>query len=333
MQFTRRTLFIASSSMLPVASPSVQAQSDCGPSVESAENLVTSLRISKFSPRARADLVAAIVNKWPDAFRAGVTTPIRTQHFMTQMATESGGFVRIDENLNYSAKRLREIFPRRVSEELAQRLANRPEAIANHVYNRRDLGNTEPGDGWRFRGSGYIQLTGRSNFKARDAILKMGIVESPDLVRQPVAGFAAAVAYWQAVNGNALADAGDIEAVRRAVNGGLIGIKESRVWLARARRYFVSQAVNVESSDSPSAEEIQAVQSLLNETLGIKRPAAEAGDSGEFIESLQEFRKKADLPSVNVGGAPAGAKVRLLYDEDALYTLTDPVFAIPADPQ
>ncbi|TCP80762.1 putative chitinase [Rhizobium sp. PP-CC-2G-626] len=332
MQVSRRTFFIAGSSMLSVAS-SVQAKNDCGPAVEAADNLVTSLRISKFSPRARADLVAAIVNKWPVAFRAGVTTPVRTQHFLAQMATESGGFVRIDENLNYSAKRLREIFPKRVSEELARQLANRPEAIANHVYNRRDLGNIEPGDGWRFRGSGYIQLTGRSNFKARDAILNMGIVEYPDLVRQPVAGFAAAVAYWQAVKGNLLADAGDVEAVRRAVNGGLIGIKESKVWLARARRYFVSQAVNVESSDSPSAEEIQAAQSLLDETLGTNRGSTEAGDSGEFVESLQEFRRRADLPSVDVGGAPVGAKVKLLYDEDALYTLTDPVFMIPADPQ
>ncbi len=123
MIITRRTLFVASSSLVPMASTSAHAQNDCGPSVEASTIFVTSLKISKFSPRARADLVAAIVNRWSDAFKAGITTPTRIQHFMAQLAVETGGFVRIDENLNYSAKRLRAVFPKRVTDELAQQLA------------------------------------------------------------------------------------------------------------------------------------------------------------------------------------------------------------------
>lgn len=334
MQMARRYFLFSGAALVPLSLASgPSAAEDCGISTESSDNLVTSIKISKFSPRARADLVATIVNRWPDAFAAGITTPVRTQHFMVQMATETGGFLRLDENLNYSAKRLRQIFPKRVSAEQALELANKPEKIANHVYNRADLGNTKPGDGWKFRGSGYIQLTGRFNFKKRGDMLGLDFIGNPEQVRQPIPGFDAALAYWKAIDGNALADAGNMNNVRRAVNGGLHGIKEANVWMTRAHRFFIAGPAVISESAGPDAAEIAAAQSLLNDFLGVAPSApTEAGDPGLFVESLQEFRKEAELPEVTTEGMPLPLKVKLLYDEDMLYALTDPVFLVPPDP-
>jgi putative chitinase len=335
MQIARRHFLISGTALLPLSqAAAVSAAENCGVVTERSEDLVTSIKISKFSPRARADLVATLVNKWPDAFAAGVNTPVRTQHFMVQMATETGGFVRLDENLNYSAKRLRQIFPKRVSTAKALELANRPEAIANHVYNRPDLGNTELGDGWKYRGSGYIQLTGKSNFRKRGERLGLDFVGNPEQVRQPITGFDAALAYWKTVGGNMLADAGNMNKVRRAVNGGLHGIKEANLWMIRARKFFTAAPSQISEAGGPDGAEIAAAQALLNDFVQAETSVpTEAGDPGRFIESLQEFRKAAELPTVNTEGMPVPLKVKLLYDEDMLYALTDPVFLVPPDPE
>lgn len=333
MQIARRHFLISGAALLPLSQASVVSAADnCGLATERSENLVTSIKISKFSPRARADLVATLVNKWPDAFAAGVSTPVRTQHFLVQMATETGGFLRLDENLNYSAKGLLKTFPKRVTPEQALALANKPEKIANHVYNRPKLGNTAPGDGWKYRGSGYIQLTGKFNFKERGDRLGLDFVGNPEQVRQPITGFDAALAYWKAIGGNALADAGNMNNVRKAVNGGLNGIKEANLWMTRARKFFTAAPSQITEAGGPDAAEIAAAQALLNDFVpsGTSAPT-ESGDPGRFIESLQEFRKQTELPTVNTEGMPVPLKVKLLYDEDMLYTLTDPVFLVPSD--
>ena len=334
MQIARRHFLISGAALLPLSQVStVSAADNCGVVTEKSDNLVTSIKISKFSPRARADLVATLVNKWPDAFAAGVTTPVRTQHFLVQMATETGGFLRLDENLNYSAKGLLKTFRKRVSAEQALELANRPEAIANHVYNRPDLGNTSPGDGWKYRGSGFIQLTGKFNFKKRGDKLGLDFVGNPEQVRQPITGFDAALAYWKTIGGNALADAGNMNKVRTAVNGGLNGIKEAKLWMTRARKFFTAAPSQITEAGGPDAAEIAAAQSLLNDFVPTETSApTESGDPGRFIESLQEFRKEVELPTVNTEGMPVPLKVKLLYDEDMLYALTDPAFLVPPDP-
>lgn len=333
MQLARRHFLVSGVALLPLAqSSAAYADEHCGVPAEASDNLVTSIKISKFSPRARADLAATLVNKWGEAFSAGVNTPVRTQHFLVQMAVETGGYLRLDENMNYSAAGLRKTFPKRVSAAKAQELANKPEKIANHVYNRANLGNTSPGDGWKYRGSGFIQLTGKFNFKKRGDMLGLDLVGNPEIVRQPITGFAAALGYWTAVKGNKLADQGNMKEVRLAVNGGLNGIKEANVWMTRARRFFNGAPAVVSEAGGPDAAEIAAAQSLLDDyvKVGTTGPA-ESGDVGRFIESMQEFRKEAELPDVGTEGMPPPLKVKLLYDEDMLYTLTDPVFLIPPD--
>ncbi|MEZ0003184.1 peptidoglycan-binding protein [Sinorhizobium fredii] len=285
----------------------------CDRPIESnPSSIVTLDRIVKFSPRARTDLAVAIARLWKDPPPGELITPIRVQHFMAQIATETGGFVSIQENLNYSARRLLKVFPKRVTPEQAQRLAHRPELIANHVYGGR-LGNRNPGDGWRYRGSGFMQLTGRANFRARGELLHKPIEEQPDLVRQPETGFETATGYWLARNINTPAELDKLESVRKLVNGGTIGLPESKIWLARAKRIFVAGGTPAESAESEK-EELEAVQEDLTTegylvTQGPQEDFSDEAHKAQLSEALRNFQIENEIPATGV------------YDEDTLYAL------------
>ncbi len=205
---------------------------------------VTAANIKRFSSKAGAILVKAIVDNWPAAEAAGISTPRRVQHFFAEMGVETGGLSSISESLNYSVDGLRNTFSKaRISDADCQRLGRSPghpaeqEAIANLVYGgawgAANLGNTEPGDGWRYRGSGFIQTTGRTNFRA------CGHENDPDTLRTPDAGFRAALVYWTDHNINAVADGEDVAAVRRIINPKLKGLQEAQDYFARAKTIFV----------------------------------------------------------------------------------------------
>ena len=113
-----------------------------------------------------------------------ITNSFRLTHFLAQVAHESGNFKHIRENLNYSAEGLIKVFPKYFSKETALWYARKPEAIANLVYgSRMGNGDKNSGDGWRFRGRGYIQLTGKTNYKAfSNHIGDANIMINPDLI-------------------------------------------------------------------------------------------------------------------------------------------------------
>ena len=113
-----------------------------------------------------------------------ISNPFRLAHFLAQCAHESGNFKHLRENLNYSAEGLIKVFPKYFSKETALWYARKPEAIANVVYgSRMGNGDKNSGDGWRFKGAGYLQLTGRVNFKAfSDHIGDANIMIDSDLV-------------------------------------------------------------------------------------------------------------------------------------------------------
>lgn len=172
-----------------------------------------------------------------------LSTPARTAHFFAQCAHESFNFTRLEEGLNYSRTGLEATFGRRLRAAGvdAADFARRPEAIANLVYaNRLGNGPPESGDGWRFRGRGYIQLTGRDNYRARSRELGLGdrLERDPDLVAAPEWALKTAAAYWRAAGLNAIVDkhgGGEaaIRPVTRRVNGGYHGL-EDRARLTRA---------------------------------------------------------------------------------------------------
>ena len=133
-------------------------------------------------------------------------TPLRLAHFMAQVAHESGGF--------------------RYMEEIASGQA---------YEGRADLGNTQPGDGKRYKGRGPIQLTGRANYRTFGRKVGIDIEQHPEVVALPSFGLLVACMFWASKGLNALADADDVEAVTRRVNGGVNGLAERRAYLVKAK--------------------------------------------------------------------------------------------------
>ena len=172
--------------------------------------------------------------------RFEIDRPARKAAFLAQLAHESGQLSRWAENLSYRWPRLRQIFPKyfRTDAE-AQAFDRQPERIANRVYGGR-LGNgpEASGDGWRYRGRGPIQLTGKSNYRTCGAALGVDLVAEPELLETPEVGCLAAAWFWADKGLNALADAGDFVTITRRINGGLIGLADRRELWERAKSVF-----------------------------------------------------------------------------------------------
>jgi putative chitinase len=170
--------------------------------------------------------------------RAGIDTPLRLSHFLAQITHETNGFAIVSEKLNFSSQQLRTAFPSRFKDE-AETIAydKQPERIANRVYaNRMGNGDEASGDGWRYRGRGFIGLTGRANYRTLGETIGVDIEANPDQVFDPEVSLAIAAAYWSARKLNEVADADDIRRVTRAFNGGLGGLAERQRLLDLAKK-------------------------------------------------------------------------------------------------
>lgn len=180
---------------------------------------------------------AACVTELPIA---GITTVRTIAHFIAQTATETGGFKALEENLNYSAKGLKRVWPSRFPTDASTvGYVMNPIALANKVYaSRLGNGNTASGDGWRYRGRGLIQLTGRSNYAAREAETGISLVANPELASNPATSVRIACLYWTSRDINTPANADNITRVRQLVNGGSHGLAEARIYLSRAKSYL-----------------------------------------------------------------------------------------------
>jgi putative chitinase len=173
------------------------------------------------------DRVISLIPEVIDKF--DINNPLRLAHFLSQCAHESAGFRAVTENLNYSAIGLRTTFKKYFpTESLAIKYQRKPIMIANRVYaNRMGNGDESIGDGYKFRGRGYIQLTGKSNYIAFGKSIDDDLVNNPDKVATDYPLLSAAWFFHK--NGiHKISDGGatraNVEAVTRRVNGGLIGI-------------------------------------------------------------------------------------------------------------
>ncbi len=164
-----------------------------------------------------------------------INTPLRIAHFLAQVLHESGLMRVTVENLNYTAARLRQVFPSRFTAAQAQACGGKPELIGNRVYGGR-LGNgpEASGDGFRYRGRGLIQLTGKAIYREFADWVDDDVVSSPDLVADRYAAHSA-VFFWSDRDLNELADSDDVRAVTKRVNGGFNGLAERMQLLARAK--------------------------------------------------------------------------------------------------
>lgn len=195
-------------------------------------------QVRKVAPRMDGAQMAEFVrifNAWNDAFQ--ITTPLRIAHFLATVWHESSGLTRLTENLNYSAQGLRRTFARYFpTVTLANQYARKPQAIANRVYaNRMGNGNEASGDGWRYRGRGLIQLTGRANYAAyqQSGFCNGDLLSHPEWLAQYPGALKSAMWFWWKSGCNALADRDDATAVCRRVNGGTNGLDDRKAWLVR----------------------------------------------------------------------------------------------------
>lgn len=184
--------------------------------------------------------------KFADALNAAmeefeINTKQRQAMFLAQCAHESGHFRLVSENLNYSADGLNRVFPKyfKNAGRDAQDYHRQPEKIANVVYsNRMGNGDEASGDGWRFRGRGLIQLTGRSNYIACSEDLMVDLLENPDYLLTPEGAARSAAWFWWRNDLNEFADRGDIVGCSKRVNGGTIGLEDRKELYESAMEVF-----------------------------------------------------------------------------------------------
>lgn len=189
------------------------------------------------------DASAEHILKYLDALNSqvnkfGINTPIRIAHFLTQIAYESDNFEYSSEDLNYSDKALRalfgEFFP---TDELAQAYAGQAEKIANRVYaNRMNNGDETSGDGWKFRGRGLIQLSGRDEYTQCGNALKLDLINHPELIEnQPNVAVDAAAWFWYMKQLNTYADQDDIRHITQMLKGRCNDLEDREAYLDRAK--------------------------------------------------------------------------------------------------
>ena len=161
-------------------------------------------------------------------------TSKRQAAFIGQCAVESANFTRLQENLNYSAQRLTQVWPSRFPNiSMAEPYANNPEKLADFVYAGR-MGNLQDGDGWKFHGRGLIQLTGRENYANCGSGVGVDLIDNPDLLLTPQYAVLSAGWYWNKKGLNALADTQEYGAMTKRINGGLTGLDERIAKITKA---------------------------------------------------------------------------------------------------
>lgn len=201
----------------------------------------------------------------------------RIAAFVSQCAHESRDFTALEENLNYREDTLLRVFPRYfgAGKRNAAEYARNPEKLANYVYMDEHrskagaLGNTKPGDGWRFRGGGIKQLTGRNNYERFAKDYNMTAEEAADWVRTKEGALASALWFWNTNKLNPVADTGDVRALTKRINGGDIGLAD------RQLRYGV--AIRALTGDMPSRTPISAAST----------PTLRRGSKGDAVKQMQ----------------------------------------------
>ncbi|MDK4215889.1 glycoside hydrolase family 19 protein [Pantoea agglomerans] len=176
-----------------------------------------------------------------------ISTPLRQAHFLAQTGHESAGFLKVEEGLNYSENALTAMFGRRITAEQARaygRNAMHPanqKMIASIIYaNRNGNGDVNSGDGYRYRGRGLIQITGKANYEALVKQLGADVVANPDLLLGYRFAAMSAAAWWKNHGLNELADSDDVTRITRVINGGTNGLDDRKSRLSKSKGILCS---------------------------------------------------------------------------------------------
>ena len=248
-----------------------------------------------------------------------ITTPQRIAGFISQCAHESMDFNALSENLNYREETLNKIFPRYFGpgKRNAAEYAKNPEKIANYVYmdefRTSKLGNTQPGDGWRFRGRGLKQLTGRDNYTRFAKDYDMTAEQAAEWLETKEGALASALWFWNTNKLNTIADTGNVAALTKRINGGDIGLADRQARYAKAMAALGGKitAPPPASSAAPSGgtlrrgskgEEVKKMQAKLG--------LAADGDFGPGTEAaLKKWQAANGLTADGVAGPKTLAKL------------------------
>lgn len=200
-------------------------------------SIISQEQLRQIMPLSDGPRLAAFAAPLAEAMvEFGIDTPARQAAFLAQIAHESGGLRYLEEKLNYSADRLRAVFPRHFSTQEAIVYARQPSRIASRAYaGRLGNGDEESGDGWTYRGRGLIQITGRDNYRACSLALGVDLLAEPDRLLEPVLAARSAAWFWQERGLNRYADAGDFTAITLKINGGLNGQPDRLAYWGRAK--------------------------------------------------------------------------------------------------
>lgn len=232
--------------------------------------MLTQAILKKVFPKAKTPkkLFDAMDELFP---KYSVDTPERIAGFLAQCGHESGGFRFVEENLNYSAKALDSVFGKYFKNggRSAKEYARKPEKIANVVYgNRMGNGDEDSGDGWKFRGRGYIQLTGKSNYTAFAESVDMNLDDCIKYLKTPKGALESALWFWGTNKLNKYCDRHDVKGMTKRVNGGYNGLEDrEQKW---EKLLDLLGGASVEATPAPSTDIVLSV-----------------GDRGPEVESLQ----------------------------------------------
>lgn len=186
--------------------------------------------LKQLCPKTKTDTISKYIDALNDVlsyYEISDSTE-RTACFLAQIIHESGGFVFVVENLNYSAEGLMKTFPRHFNSlDVAKQYARQPEKIANRVYaNRMDNGPESSGDGWKFRGRGLIQLTGKFNYTRFAAALEISLDDCVAYMETPEGAVSSAGWFWHNNNLNNYCDRKDFIGLTKRINGGTNGLSD-----------------------------------------------------------------------------------------------------------
>jgi putative chitinase len=253
-----------------------------------------------------------------------ITTIERVAGFLAQCAHESGNFKMLEENLNYKEETLLKVFPRYFGpgKRNAKEYARNPEKIANYVYmdefRTSKMGNVKEGDGWRFRGRGLKQLTGRENYTNFGKSVNMTAEQAADYVATEKGAIESACWFWNSKKLNAVADTQDIVKMTKIINGGDIGLADRKSRFEHALKVlggnFTPSAAASSVSTAASASTSETLKkgskgpsvAKLQEALGITAD----GSFGPGTESaLKAWQAKNGLTADGVAGPKTLAKL------------------------
>ena len=292
----------------------------------------------RFQFNFTCDMLKTLINNNPESEewykelvevlpKYNITTVERVAGFIAQCAHESRDFKALEENLNYSESALNRVFGRYFGpgKRKASEYARNPEKIANYVYMDEyrskggALGNTEEGDGWRFRGRGLKQLTGRNNYTSFAKDVGMTAEQAAEYLETKKGAVHSACWFWDKANCNSFADRKDITGMSKRINGGTIGLPDRKNRWNKALGVLGSDSVQSIVSTSSPNKKINRLSTLRigskgSEVVDLQKALGVSAD-GVFgpgtAKALKEWQRKNRLASDGVAGPKT---LRKLYN-------------------